>query len=254
MTGKDKKGKNMIDDKDKNSVETSECGPISVTHNETSIDSNTSSKNPASPIDNFRKKAQNTVKTIRDFDLKPAIKTRVEDTNHFLASLEKKYNNTSTAIMSRVRPIVDKSMLYAEKTIELYKQRQMYGSQIIGGSALTIGLLVGLRRGRVPGFAWAGLTGTVTYLGVYGIDDTDVGKNVIQKLHGVYDHRQEYGSEIIAGSSFSAGLFMARRGIIPALLFGGLAGTGTYIFVYGLDKFKQIPGDMQNQFDGIFKK
>ena len=47
---------------------------------------------------------------------------------------------------------------------------------------------------------------------------------------------------------------MARRGIIPAVLFSGLAGTGTYILVYGLDKFKQIPDDVQNQFDGIFKK
>mmetsp|Transcript_28775 Transcript_28775/g.34170 ORF Transcript_28775/g.34170 Transcript_28775/m.34170 type:complete len:140 (-) Transcript_28775:320-739(-) len=51
----------------------------------------------------------------------------------------------------------------------------------------------------------------------------------------IYDARQYYGVPIVIGSAAAIAIVVgARRGKIPAVVMGGLAGGGSYVGVYGL--------------------
>jgi hypothetical protein len=102
-------------------------------------------------------------------DLNSAIKAGVQKTNSLLATLESEKVQTSTIVSSRLRPLLNQGYKYAQKGVVLYERRKYYGPQIIGGTAVVVGGLVGIRRGKIPGMFMGGLGGAGSYSFVYGI-------------------------------------------------------------------------------------
>lgn len=53
----------------------------------------------------------------------------------------------------------------------------------------------------------------------------------------VYEQRQRYGLPIVVGSASAVAIIVgARRGKVPAVVTGALAGSGSYFGVYGVPK------------------
>ena len=96
--------------------------------------------------------------------LKKGIQLTVENTNSILATLEQSSNSASTIVSSRVRPLWSQVQRYAQMLMQGYQRREYYGPQIVAGSAAAVGMLVTLRRGKVPG----AFTGTLAGVGSYG--------------------------------------------------------------------------------------
>lgn len=101
-------------------------------------------------------------------ELKPTIKAAVVKTNEILSILEMQKDMTSNMIGSRIRPLVLQAKHVAQKAVIIYESRQHYAPQIIAGSAATIGLLVSVRRGKVPGALMGTVGGAGAYAAVYG--------------------------------------------------------------------------------------
>jgi len=104
--------------------------------------------------------------------LNAVIKASVEQTNNILSQLEITKQDIDFRInsfaSSRLQPLMYQMKNVVNKAIVLYSQREYYGPQIVAGSAIAVGGLVTLRRGRLPGFFTAGVTGTGTYTAIYG--------------------------------------------------------------------------------------
>ena len=73
-------------------------------------------------------------------------------------------------MVSSLHNIQHEGEVVANKVTQFYEKRKQYGPEIIGGSALLVGGIVGLRRGRVPAIATAAATGFLAYVGVYELD------------------------------------------------------------------------------------
>lgn len=101
-------------------------------------------------------------------ELKSTIKTAVSKTNEVLSTLEVQKDMTSNMVGSRIRPLVFQAKQVAQKAVIIYESRQHYAPQIIAGSAATIGLLVSVRRGKVPGALMGTVGGAGAYAAVYG--------------------------------------------------------------------------------------
>ena len=56
-----------------------------------------------------------------------------------------------------------------------------------------------------------------------------------QRALAVYERRQQYGPQIVAGSTAAATLLVSlRRGRVPGVALGALTGLGSYSAVYGM--------------------
>ncbi|KAL7528750.1 hypothetical protein ACHAXR_002611 [Thalassiosira sp. AJA248-18] len=64
------------------------------------------------------------------------------------------------------------------------------------------------------------------------------GRHIATRAISTYEHRGQYGPQIVAGSATAVGAIIAmRRGKIPGALAGGLAGAAAYGNVYGYEDF-----------------
>lgn len=102
--------------------------------------------------------------------LKTSIKSGVESANNVLAGLEESADKYGKPVVSSLHNIQHEGEIVANKASQFYEKRKQYGPEIIGGSALLVGGIVGLRRGRVPAVATAAATGFLAYVGVYELD------------------------------------------------------------------------------------
>ena len=103
--------------------------------------------------------------------LRGGIKAAVKTTNVALSTMEDTTNAATTAMLSRVRVIGRQASFATGKAMAVYNDRKNYGPQIVAGTAIALGGLVTVRRGRFPG-ALAGVAGGGTaYVGVYRMDN-----------------------------------------------------------------------------------
>jgi len=100
--------------------------------------------------------------------LKIGIVRAVNTTNTILSELEKTNDTVQATFVSRARPLMTRLRYNFQRTFQYFDQRAYYGVPIVIGSSLMAGLLVGVRRGRVPGVITGLITGGGAYCGVYG--------------------------------------------------------------------------------------
>lgn len=94
----------------------------------------------------------------------------VSVTNATLAQVEEKTGAASSTVLSRVRSIGSQARTLFRDGFVLYERRGQYGPQLVAGSALLFGGIVGLRRGRVPGAFIGSAAGVGAYANIYGIE------------------------------------------------------------------------------------
>ena len=94
----------------------------------------------------------------------------VSVTNATLAQVEEKTGAASSTVLSRVRSIGSQARTLFRDGFVLYERRGQYGPQLVAGSALLFGGIVGLRRGRVPGALIGSAAGVGAYANIYGIE------------------------------------------------------------------------------------
>jgi len=111
--------------------------------------------------------SQNTIQ-FPDISLKTSIKKVVEVTNSTLATFEQTTDETSSAFVSRIMSRGRQARSIATRGVAAYEQRGSYGPQIVAGTALVVGGVVALRRGKLPGALACGLGGAAAYGNVYG--------------------------------------------------------------------------------------
>ena len=111
-------------------------------------------------------------KKVADESLRSGIKSLVNTTNTTLASLEHTTNVTSTSIVSRLNTIGHQLRYAYGRWSAMYNNRQTYGVPVIAGSALVVGSIVGVRRGKIVGGVSALFTGGGCYANIYGINNT----------------------------------------------------------------------------------
>lgn len=110
-----------------------------------------------------------TTKTISINDaIQPQIKQFVSMTNTTLATLEKSADETSTAFISRFRPLLIQGQYIVTRSLATYEQRGQYGVPIVAGSAILFGGLVALRTGKYRGAMAASVAGGAAYGNIYG--------------------------------------------------------------------------------------
>lgn len=99
--------------------------------------------------------------------LKSSIKAGVDTTNRALAGLQESSEKIGHPVVESLKHIKHEGEIAAHHVGTLYESRKEYGPQIIVGSSLLVGGIVGLRRGRVPAVVSGAATGLLTYVGVY---------------------------------------------------------------------------------------
>lgn len=110
-----------------------------------------------------------TTKTISVNDaIQPLIKQFVNMTNSTLATLEKSTHETSSALISRFRPLLIQGEYIVTRSLATYEQRGQYGVPIVAGSAILFGGLVALRTGKYRGAMAASVAGGAAYGIIYG--------------------------------------------------------------------------------------
>jgi hypothetical protein len=100
--------------------------------------------------------------------IQPAIKQFVNMTNSTLATVEKSTHETSSALISRIRPLLIQGEYIVTRTLAMYEQRGQYGVPIVAGSAILFGGLVALRSGKYRGVMAASVAGGAAYGNIYG--------------------------------------------------------------------------------------
>mmetsp|Transcript_6654 Transcript_6654/g.18584 ORF Transcript_6654/g.18584 Transcript_6654/m.18584 type:complete len:162 (+) Transcript_6654:146-631(+) len=99
-----------------------------------------------------------------------SLSAAVSATNAALAQVEEKTGAASSTVLSRMRSVGNQSGHIFRDGFVLYERRGQYGPQLVAGSALLFGGIVGLRRGRIPGALVGSAAGIGAYVNVYGID------------------------------------------------------------------------------------
>mmetsp|Transcript_8801 Transcript_8801/g.12468 ORF Transcript_8801/g.12468 Transcript_8801/m.12468 type:complete len:132 (-) Transcript_8801:1506-1901(-) len=102
--------------------------------------------------------------------LRSGIKAFVKGANSMLASLEHTSQTVGKPVIQNIQYAGHQGAMVGGQLVKAYEVRKQYGPEIIGGSALVVTSLVGLRRGRFPGVLAGGLTAGFTYLGIYEVD------------------------------------------------------------------------------------
>ena len=100
----------------------------------------------------------------KDVSVRKGVHFAVENTNNILFKLERSSDIASSFVSSRIRPLWAQVQRYTQASMAFYQRREYYGPQIVAGSAAAVGMLVSLRRGKIPGV----ITGSVAGIGSYG--------------------------------------------------------------------------------------
>lgn len=98
------------------------------------------------------------------------LSTAVSATNATLAQVEEKTGAASLTVLSRMRSVGNQARHIFRDGFVLYERRGQYGPQLVAGSALLLGGIVGLKRGRIPGALVGSAAAAGSYANVYGID------------------------------------------------------------------------------------
>jgi hypothetical protein len=108
--------------------------------------------------------------------LKETLSKAVAGTNRGLETAEETVNH----VRERMDPIIGQASetvtSVAAAATQLYEHRKEYGPVAIAGAAITVGALVTLRRGKLPGAVAATLASGATYGVVYGLDGLEIPK------------------------------------------------------------------------------
>jgi hypothetical protein len=99
--------------------------------------------------------------------LRKSIHETVVATNGFLGSLEKTSGEISQPLVQGLKVVEHEASSLASKGFHVYERRHEFGPHLVVGSALTIGGLVALRRGKVSGAVSGALTAGLTYVTLY---------------------------------------------------------------------------------------
>ena len=113
--------------------------------------------------------------------LRAAIQSAVQSTNKALASLEQDTERIRTPVVNAIHVLETQGQGVAHRAAHVYRCRRDYAPFLIGGSALLVGGLVGLRRGRAPAAITGSVAGFLTYLGVYEVDVSKLPEHVFGK-------------------------------------------------------------------------
>ena len=98
-----------------------------------------------------------------------SISSAVSITNAALARVEEKTEVVSNSVLSRMRSVGNQARHVFSNALVLYERRGQYGPQLVAGSALAFGGIIGLRRGRIPGIVVGSMAGATAYANVYGV-------------------------------------------------------------------------------------
>ena len=143
------------------------------------MSSDNGNSNSSNPVQNVQDQISQVISQFSkpDFTLRAIIKTSVTKTNILLSTLQTKKYEVDTQVnsfaSSRIVPVMNKVKFAFQEVLGLYQQREYYGPQIVAGSALAVGSIVSLRRGRIPGVFTAATTGAGAYGAIYGIPKID---------------------------------------------------------------------------------
>ena len=99
-----------------------------------------------------------------------SLSAAVSATNAALAQVEEKTGAASLTVLSRMRSVGNQARHIFRDGFVLYERRGQYGPQLVAGSALLLGGIVGLKRGRIPGALVGSAAAAGSYANVYGID------------------------------------------------------------------------------------
>ena len=67
------------------------------------------------------------------------------------------------------------------------------------------------------------------------------GRYIATRAMATYEHRLQYGPQVVAGSmAVVGGVVALRRGKIPGALAGGLTGVGAYGNIYGYEDYSAV--------------
>jgi hypothetical protein len=99
--------------------------------------------------------------------LRKGVRQSVAAANSLLASLEKTTAKFNQPITNGLRAVEYESSIVASKAWHVYERRHEFGPHLVLGSAVLVGGVVGLRRGRLSAALSAAGTGTLTYIAIY---------------------------------------------------------------------------------------
>ena len=101
--------------------------------------------------------------------LRAGIKSSVKSTNTLLASMEQTFIVNQSNFVSRLTSFQRQLRFVLNRAIVAYQARQQYGPEIVSSSALVLGGVTALRRGKIPGATVGIMAGSAAYAAVYGI-------------------------------------------------------------------------------------
>lgn len=102
--------------------------------------------------------------------LKKSIKSGVNSANVFLADLQEHVDKVGQPVVKSLHNVQHEGAIVATKASDFWSKRKQYGPEIIAGSSLFVGGIMGIRRGRIPAVVSGTMTGFLTYVGVYELD------------------------------------------------------------------------------------
>lgn len=109
-------------------------------------------------------------------ELKKSTKSTIHSSVHTIVNGTNQVLNNLYHVSENVRIPVTTALTRAEsygetiivKSRHLYEQRYQYAPYWVLGSTIGSGILVGIRRGRIPGLIVGSMIGTITYISLYG--------------------------------------------------------------------------------------
>lgn len=134
------------------------------------------SENPKKPTDSSATSVVEQAKQaalVFKQSLRKSIHESVAATNGFLGSLEKKTGEMSQPLVQGLKVVEHEGSFLLSKAYHVYERRHEFGPYLVVGSALTIGGLVTLRRGRFSGAISGALTAGLTYVTLYELTPMD---------------------------------------------------------------------------------
>jgi hypothetical protein len=91
----------------------------------------------------------------------------VESVNKVLSAVHDTADSVRSPILKGIDEVESRSSVVATKAMLMYERRHEFGPHIVGGSAIGVGGLIAMRRGRVPGALMGIMAGGLAYLAVY---------------------------------------------------------------------------------------
>jgi hypothetical protein len=142
------------------------------------------SEDPKKPTDSSATDLVEQAKTaslVFQQSLRKSIHETVVATNGLLGSLEKTSGEISQPLVKGLKIVEHEGSNMASRAFHVYERRHEFGPHLVVGSALTIGGLVALRRGRFSGLFSGALTAGLTYVTLYELTPLDSLSNLFPK-------------------------------------------------------------------------